>query len=825
MMIERIFITILGLFFLLNAEAQIWGKIQNAKGEPLAYVSVYDSSYRYSAISNESGYFDLKIPESVHLVYFQLLGYETQTMSLDGGKSVKELLVTLAESSYILPEINVGILREDPAIPIMRKAIKNRDINSRMIAQYTSTVYGKALVKLVDAPEKVMGRPVADLGGMLDSARQGVVYLSETVSEVSFKAPDKFKEKIIASKVSGDASGFSLNSFSRSNINFYDESIDFDRAFIGPLNDRAFAYYNFVFVKSFFDEKGHTINEILVEPKSKYTPCFTGYIYIAEDMYNIHSLDLTIHKDALKSVFLNDITIRQLYKPLKDRQWMIFSQNLTFNIGVFGFKAAGYSNYLFLEQNLSPGLTDRDFNAETLLFTDDASAKDSVFWESTRPLPLTIEEVKDYKRKDSLEIYWKSKPFLDSIDMANNKFSASDLFFGYRASKSEKEITYGVNSLVNNFHFNPVEGFNVQLPVFLRNVNTDKARGYFASAFLKYGFADQRLKFGAKWRYDYNENKLSYFGLLISDHNEHFNEIGGISDLAVTFQALRNKLNPAKFYRRKYVQASWRTELLNGVLFRLTSSIEARNSLLNQSQYSFRNRDLVYQPNNIRNASDYFFEDKLFLQSFNFRFRIGQMYTSYPNRRVRMRSEWPDIFFTYQWAVPLTSQYADYSKIILRLEKQNIPMSIYGYGNAVMEYGSFLSKKRFNDVDLFHFQGNELSTAFVSNYLNGYRLLPYYQFSSDRNYLTAFYEHHFDGFLTDLIPYVNRTGIKLVANAATLLRTDKRYYEVGLGLEGFTLGPFDLFRFDYIWSFSDGAYLRGGFKIGLGEIFERDTTF
>jgi len=302
---------------------------------------------------------------------------------------------------------------------------------------------------------------------------------------------------------------------------------------------------------------------------------------------------------------------------------------------------------LFLEQNLSPGLTDQDFNAETLLFTNDAADKDSVFWETTRPLPLTIEEVKDYKRKDSLEIYWKSKPFLDSIDMANNKFSASDLFFGYRASKSEKEITYGVNSLVNNFHFNPVEGFNVQLPVFLRNVNTDKARGYFASAFLKYGFADRRLKYGAKWRYDYNENKLAYFGLLISDHNEHFNEIGGISNLAVTFQALRNKLNPAKYYRRKYVQASWRTELLNGVLFRFTSSIESRNSLLNQSQYSFRKKDVLYQPNNIRNLADYSFQDKLFLQSFNFRFRIGQTYTSYPNRRIRMQSEWPDIFFTY----------------------------------------------------------------------------------------------------------------------------------------------------------------------------------
>ncbi|MBK8393121.1 MAG: ABC transporter permease [Saprospiraceae bacterium] len=164
MMINRYFLTILGLFIFLGAEAQISGKIQNEKGEPLAYVSVYDSSYRYSAISNEGGYFDLKVPESVHIVYFQLLGYETQIKRFDKDEPTKDLAITLVASSYILPEINVGIAREDPALPIMRKAIKNRVVNSRMVAQYTSKVYGKALVKLVDAPEKVMGKPVADLG-------------------------------------------------------------------------------------------------------------------------------------------------------------------------------------------------------------------------------------------------------------------------------------------------------------------------------------------------------------------------------------------------------------------------------------------------------------------------------------------------------------------------------------------------------------------------------------------------------------------------------------------------------------------------------------
>ena len=42
------------------------------------------------------------------------------------------------------------------------------------------------------------------------------------------------------------------------------------------------------------------------------------------------------------------------------------------------------------------------FSAEEMKINDDANKKDSIYWESTRPIALTDEEIKDYHRKDSI---------------------------------------------------------------------------------------------------------------------------------------------------------------------------------------------------------------------------------------------------------------------------------------------------------------------------------------------------------------------------------------------------------------------------------------
>ncbi len=63
---------------------------------------------------------------------------------------------------------------------------------------------------LRNVPEKIMGRDIFIDG--LDSSRSGIVYLSESVSEVFIQKPDQKKEIMISSKVSGRSQGFSWNS-------------------------------------------------------------------------------------------------------------------------------------------------------------------------------------------------------------------------------------------------------------------------------------------------------------------------------------------------------------------------------------------------------------------------------------------------------------------------------------------------------------------------------------------------------------------------------------------------------------------------------------
>ena len=67
---------------------------------------------------------------------------------------------------------------------------------------------------------------------------------------------------------------------------------------ISPLSPRAFSYYKFEYQGSFM-ERGYEINKIKVTPRSKGDDVFEGEIYIREDFWNIHSLDMTTSPDGL----------------------------------------------------------------------------------------------------------------------------------------------------------------------------------------------------------------------------------------------------------------------------------------------------------------------------------------------------------------------------------------------------------------------------------------------------------------------------------------------------------------------------------------------
>ena len=94
-----------------------------------------------------------------------------------------------------------------------------------------------------------------------------------------------------------------------------------------------------------------------------------------------------------------------------------------------------------------------------LSFEPKANKKDSVFWNSLRPVPLTEEELNDYIKKDSLQELKSSKPYLDSLDRVSNKFNITDPLFGYTYRNTSNKWRLNYKGPGRGISFNTIQGY------------------------------------------------------------------------------------------------------------------------------------------------------------------------------------------------------------------------------------------------------------------------------------------------------------------------------------------------------------------------------
>src|SRR5579872_5237330 len=76
--------------------------------------------------------------------------------------------------------------------------------------------------------------------------------------------------------------------------------------------------------------------KIQVTQKRGYEPCFNGYIYIVDDDWAIHSLNMTLVKQSGMDI-IDTLKVDQLFLPLQKDTWVIKSQVLYFTVNLLGF--------------------------------------------------------------------------------------------------------------------------------------------------------------------------------------------------------------------------------------------------------------------------------------------------------------------------------------------------------------------------------------------------------------------------------------------------------------------------------------------------------
>ena len=860
---KRLILFIAHVFISVACLAQgIKGRIVDELGEPMPNASIYIKEAGTGTASNENGFYELRLPSGTYEVTFQFIGYAARTFVIKINKDFVEKDVQLTPQSITLNTVNVTGEAEDPAYTIMRKAIAKAKFHRLQIDQYTATVYtkGSGQISSIPWPFKKMA---AEEGMETDR-----VYTSESVSEVLFERPNTFKEKVISIRASGpDDENANPNAYF--NASFYVPKVVNS---ISPLAPSAFSYYRFKFLGTFVD-RGNEVNKIQVIPRSKGENVFEGVIYIRENYWNIHSLDL---KTAFEGF---DVYIEKVYGPIQDKIWLPVTQKIAFNgsiLGVgFNYKyLASVSNYqvtpnpdltselVVLDETIDPipeeiieeEKSTKKEDAKEVIKEDDkkitrkqlakmvdeyedqerkkekeeqdivsdrwykvdtaATKKDSAYWANIRPVPLTKAEVDGYKKADSTYVAVKA----DSLAKKDgSSFNAGDIFFG-NTYKLGTRLRFAFPGFLPNFRYNTVEGFNLDFTGTFKWKNDTTLRLQFTPN-IRYGFTSTNLYATLKTSFGFG--KYPHRSSFVLQGGKYINQFykNSINQHINSIWSLFFARNYMKLYDQTFGAITFYQQMGYKVNMAVNVAYASRNELFNNTSYSFfRPGENWYSPNrpqNIETTVGGFNDNRALKTAIHLYIQPWLKFGRYNGRRYPITTNAPQFRLSYfsGWNDVLEST-TDFQRIELGV-KAAFELGVKATFDFDAEIGTFLSNNSLEFMDFKHFDGGLTEIAPMS-VTGNYRLLDYYIYSTQKSYISLFTHIRFRKFLFTHIPLVRISGVRenLFVN---YLKTDfsPNYWEVGYTIDKI----FRAFRLEFVQSFNNGTPLTFGVRIGVSTAF------
>ena len=814
---KNYFLTIIILFYSCCSFAQVYtlsGKVVDNKNQEVPFATVFVKGTTKGTAANSNGEYSLKLPAGKQIIAFTSVGFKLSSQTVDINNSLT-LDVVLQPELYALKDVNVYANAEDPAYQIIRNAIKQRKNYLKETAPYTAQIYIKGVTKLLKAPQKFLGKdlnePLKEAG--LDSNRTGILYQSESQAILSFTPPNNYHEEMISSKVAGSNKGFSFNRASSFNISFYENYLNWDglsnRPFVSPIAENALFYYDYKLIGSFL-ENGELINKIQLLPKRKYDPAYRGYIYIVEDSWRLHSVDFLMSKESNIMVF-DSLQINQQFIAIDRKHWKPSVMKYNFTGGLLGFKFGGYSVGIFSNYNLKPDLAAINFK-EQLKISKGINKKDSIFWAEERPIPLTLEEVSNYTKKDSIALLRTSKPYLDSLDKLSNKFKFSKLLMsGYAPRDRFKKEYYQINSIAKSFLFNTVEGFAINYGAsFTKQIDSVNNRYFNWKGNIRYGFSNKL--FHANTQAFIPLGKSLRLSLGMGSDMVDLNNKSSLTILENEFNSLFYQKNYKKFYQKKYTELTLSSKIAAGLNGSFGIVFNDNIWKPNASNYSFYTKNDSYTSNNpftptVDEAVFPRYQSLKIGIALNYNF--SNKYETYPNGKRYLPSDWPTVNFTYIKAIPkVFSSDVDYEVMSFGIRKEDLKLGFYGNIGFSIAAGKFFNVKNIYYPDFKQFNGNK--TMFYTSTENQFLFLDYYLQSTSDKYFEAHAQHNFSGFFTNKVPLLRKLKLKEIVGANYLSTPSyKNYSELYFGLS------YLVFNAYYGFGYQDAKQISAAFRVSV----------
>jgi hypothetical protein len=784
------------------------GHITNAQGEGIPYVAILFTPGNYATLSNVDGRFSQQLAPGSYSMQLHCLGYQAKRITVNLTENDQELNIRLDAQVYELAEVKVKAKNEDPAYDIMRQAIARAPLFRNQLRAYSAKSYVKGSMVVTKAPwlvRKMMEQ---------ENIKTNTTYLLESVSQLSYRQPAQFSEKVISIRSNLPPALASSSTISYGAYNFYQETV---AGLNSPLASNAFTTYRFIHRGS-RKEGDYRIHKIEVVPRLDGQGVVKGFLYLVDGSWNIYSLDFTYRDNNG-----NPFTFTQQYQPI-DSLWVATKMDIQFTFGYMGAKA----NFRYvssvrdhqltpnpailtqIRQPINHAAADNNRAASRLAKSRktelETSARDTLtndrptwdyrfeidtlarrqpdsLWNEMRQIPLDTNELLGYRQADSL--YEKARAAQARSDSAPNHFGWLDPLTAYTYRKGPR-LPNGSYPLRWNYQgpfttfipladfYNAVEGFALQIGLEREQIGADDRRNT-SQMQLRYAFAAQRWQFKLQHEYRklYNLYRISagsWYQTL--DVNQPLAPWLNTVYTLIDQQHLRPLYlnNFVAFELRRQLTAKWRLQLHTEVAYRLSDVVRNTHGFFPDLSQINDNAPVVlgYGPSTF---TDHF----VYKINYQLSWQPGAMLGLYNGKeRIANRGG-------IEWRFIGESGFADafFQKIAVEIAQNKD----FGKGRS-LDYqftaGHFLAAPRYIQ-DFQHFKGNQ--TLLMGADPFQFRALPYYALSSRASFFSAMNTYSTRRLLLTQWAWIRHQGIdeKLFANV--LLNSNGQYAEGGYRID------------------------------------------
>lgn len=403
--------------------------------------------------------------------------------------------------------------------------------------------------------------------------------------------------------------------------------------------------------------------------------------------------------------------------------------------------------------------------------------RDSMYWDSIRPIPASHEEKISYKKvaekkmkKDSTS---KFKKTLSTLVFGNSKWSRKKLHLHYPGLLNSE-----------NFDFHPVSGFEIKQGLYFKAQLDTMQNSLFIKGELGYAI-HRKVFFGEGGiRLLYKRMKRGVL-ILHGEHNTRdFKPFFGTNKKLNALYNLFFKQNYIKQYQSTKFKLHNSIDITNGLSSSMQVDWSKASPLENISNYSFFFRKKDYSPNQPINPT---INGEHLAKRKQLSVAIGLTHTPQQRYRISGKTKWmldsdyPTYGFNYQGAFALDNTYAKYHHFSFFI-KQSIDIYTIATFKYNLKAGFFTNNSHLHFSSFKHFKTMEEYFS-ISNFDDGFLLLNNYEYSTADKYAEAHFKYNNEFLFLKHLPWIsNQIWTENLYLNLLLVQKHKPYYEFGYSI-------------------------------------------